>query len=511
MHPSNHIKNRSDHPAIIMASTGVTVTYAEMEARANQTAHFFRSKGLKQGDVIAICMDNSSPRFLDIAWAAQRSGLYYSCISTKFLTDEIRYILKDSEAKFLFGAPSLSDVLEPLPSLHDGCQYYAVDGEIKGFENYQNAIGDMPITLLEDGTAGADMLYSSGTTGQPKGIKPALTGGPIDETTPFSFLLRDLFGMSEHSKYLSPAPLYHAAPLKWIMSVHNMGGTAIIMENWGDELCLKLIEKYKIDSAQFVPTHFVRMLKLPDEVKRRYDVSSLKTVAHAAAPCPVAVKESMFEWFGPIIHEYYSGTEGPGFCYIGPDDWLTHKGSVGRAAIGEIRICDDNGEVVEQGQQGNVYFEGGPPIAYHNAPEKLDEAVNKYGWGTMGDIGWVDPDGFLYLTDRKSFTIISGGVNVYPQEIENTIISHPDVMDVAVIGAPDPDFGERVVAIVQLIDPEQASDAMAQNITDFTSSSLSKIKTPKQVDFRAELPRHPNGKLYKRLLRDEYWNKKAEV
>lgn len=509
MHPSHVVNKRPNHPATIMASTGETISYAEMEARANQTAHYFRDIGLKQGDVIALCMDNNSARLFDIAWAAQRAGLYFTCISTKLKTEEVLYILRDSEAKILFGSPSLSEILKPIPTLHDACKYMSVGGDILGYENYEANISSYSTELITDGTAGSDMLYSSGTTGRPKGIKPPLTGGPIDETGPMSFFLRDVFGMHEDSRYLSPAPLYHAAPLRWCMSVHRMGGTAIVMNKWDDELCLELIEKYKIDSVQFVPTHFVRLLKLPENTRNKFDVSSLKTVVHAAAPCPVEIKEKMFDWFGPIIHEYYSGTEGPGLCYIGPQDWLTHKGSVGKSILGTLKICDENGEEVEQGQQGGVYFAGGPKIAYHNAPDKAAEATNKHGWGTMGDIGWVDEDGFLYLTDRKSFTIITGGVNVYPQEIENTIISHPDVMDVAVIGAPDPDFGEKVLAVVQLVDHSKASDQLAKEILDFTEDRLSKIKTPKQLDFKLELPRHPNGKLYKRLLRDEYWNRKT--
>lgn len=507
MHPAHIVKSRPNHPAIIMASTSETITYAEMESRANQTAHFLKSLGLNDGDVIAVCMDNLSPRFFDIVWGAQRVGLYFTCISTKLKTDEVQYILEDSGAKILFGSVGLASVLKPLPALHPSGRYFSVGGGIACFESYEEAISNHPTSVVAEQKAGSDMLYSSGTTGKPKGIKPPLTGNAYDAETPASAQLRGLFAMDETSVYLSPAPLYHAAPLRWCMGVHCLGGTAIIMDKWDEELCLQLIEKHQITSAQFVPTHFVRLLKLPDEIKGNYDLSSLKTVVHAAAPCPIDIKEKMFDWLGPIIHEYYSGTEGFGMCYITPNEWLTHKGSVGRAIMGKIHICDEEGDPVASGTQGGVYFEGGPQPSYHNDAEKNAEVSNKYGWTTMGDIGWLDEDGFLYLTDRKSFTIISGGVNVYPQEIENTIIMHPAVMDVAVIGTPDTDLGERVTAVVQLVDPSKANDQMAEDLIQFTAERLSKIKTPKQLDFRDELPRHPNGKLYKRLLRDEYWNK----
>jgi len=510
-HPHYHAQSRPNHPAIIMADTGVIVTYAELERRANQTARFFRELGLLPGSVVAICMDNSSERFFDIVWAAQRTGLYFTCISTKLKTDEIEYILNDSGAKAFFGSASLAHHLEGVTTSNSDCKYFSVGGDITGFSEYESSITDFPESLIANPVAGADLLYSSGTTGRPKGIKPPLTGGPIEQATSFSALMCDLFGINQNSCYLSPAPLYHTAPLRWCMTIHRIGGTAVVMDKWDEEFCLQLIEKHKIDCVQFVPTHFVRMLKLPQTTRDKYNVSSLKTVVHAAAPCPVDIKEQMFDWFGPIIHEYYAGTEGVGLCYIGPEDWLTHKGSVGKALVGEIHICDEQGVEVKAGQQGDVYFGGGPKLSYHNAPEKQAEAMHKNGWATMGDIGRVDADGFLYLTDRKSFTIISGGVNVYPQEIEDTLISHPDVMDVAVIGVPDQDFGERVLAVVQLREPDSASDALAKSIMIYAEERLSKIKTPKQIDFRADLPRHPNGKLYKRLLKDEYWENTTEA
>ena len=292
------------------------------------------------------------------------------------------------------------------------------------------------------------------------------------------------------------------------MTVHKLGGTVVVMEKFDPEHALALIEKYQIDSAQFVPTHFVRMLKMPEAIRAKYDISSLKIAIHAAAPCPVPVKEQMLAWWGPVIHEYYGGTEGNGLTAIGPNDWLAHKGSVGRAVLGTLRICGEDGEPVGSRTEGTIFFEGGPVFEYHNDPAKTAEAKNKHGWTALGDVGWVDEEGFLYLTDRKSFMIISGGVNIYPQEIENLLITHPKVADAAVVGAPDEDLGEKVVAVIQPAEGQDAGEALAGELMAFARANLSHVKTPRRIDFMAELPRHPTGKLYKRLIRDAYWGKK---
>jgi acyl-CoA synthetase (AMP-forming)/AMP-acid ligase II len=308
--------------------------------------------------------------------------------------------------------------------------------------------------------------------------------------------------------YLSPAPLYHAAPLRWCMTVNFVGGTVILMDRFDPERALALIERYKVTHAQWVPTHFVRMLRLPRETRARYDVSSMKVALHAAAPCAIPVKEQMIEWWGPVVYEYYAGTEGNGMTAITPAEWLERKGSVGRAIVGEIRICDELGEPVPPLTEGTIYFSGGRDFEYHNAPQKTRETRNRYGWSTLGDVGYVDRDGYLFLTDRKAFMIISGGVNIYPQEIENVLIAHPRVMDVAVFGAPDDEMGEKVVAVVQPVDFAAAGPAFAQELLAFARESLSPVKVPRLIELTKELPRHPNGKLYKRLLRDEYWNRK---
>ncbi|MES2033761.1 MAG: acyl-CoA synthetase [Pseudomonadota bacterium] len=506
MHPYLHAQTNPDRAAYIMAGSGETVTYKQLDERSNQGAQLFRSLGLKTGDVIAIFMDNS-PRYFEIAWAAQRAGLYYTCISSKLTASEVEYIVRDCDAKVFITSATVGSVADDMPALISDLKLYMVGGAKVPYESFEAARDPQPTTPIADETAGSDMLYSSGTTGRPKGVKPALTGLAIDEPNALQQMTQALFGFSNDCVYISPAPLYHAAPLRWCMSVHKLGGTVIVMEKFDPEAMLALIEKYKVDVGQFVPTHFVRLLKLPPEVRAKYDVSSIKSAVHAAAPCPVPIKEQMIAWWGPVIHEYYAGTEGNGFCYIGSQDWLTHKGSVGKAVMGELRICDEEGNALPPRSEGQVYFENGPPINYHNDPEKTAESYNKHGWTSLGDVGWMDEEGFLYLTDRKSFMIISGGVNIYPQEIENLLVTHPKVADVAVIGAPDEEFGEKVVAVIQPADWNAAGDDLRAELLAYAKANLSHVKAPRVLDFMQELPRHPTGKLYKRLIRDSYWGK----
>ncbi|WP_340643775.1 acyl-CoA synthetase [Phenylobacterium sp.] len=508
MHPATHATTHPDRAAYIMAGTGETVTYRELDDRSNQGAQLFRSLGLKTGDVIAILMDNN-PRFFEIAWAAQRCGLYYACISSKLTSGEIDYIMKDCAAQLLVTSAGVGPVIDELPALLTGVKLYMVGDARAPYASFETARANMPAARVTDEAAGRDMLYSSGTTGRPKGIKPPLTGGPIDEPGGVANLAAGLFGFKPDSVYISPAPLYHAAPLRWCMAVHQLGGTVIVMEKFDPEAMLALIEKYRVDVGQFVPTHFVRMLKLPEEVRARYDVSSMRSAVHAAAPCPIPVKEQMLAWWGPVIHEYYAGSEGNGFCYVGPQDWLTHKGTVGRAILGEAKIVGEDGEELPPRSEGTVYFAGGAPLTYHNAPDKIAENTNKQGWTTLGDVGWLDEEGFLYLTDRKSFMIISGGVNIYPQELENLLITHPKVADAAVVGAPHEEMGEQVAAVIQPMDWDDAGDALKDELMAFCRANLSHVKSPRILDFMQELPRHPTGKLYKRLIRDAYWGKEG--
>ncbi|MDB5447239.1 MAG: long-chain fatty-acid-CoA ligase, partial [Phenylobacterium sp.] len=440
---------------------------------------------------------------------AQRSGLYATYVSSKLSTGEIEYIVEDCGAKALIASAGVGAVLEELPDLLDGVELFVTGADRPKYARFETARSAFPTTPIPDEVAGSEMLYSSGTTGRPKGVKAELSGAAIDEPLMLLDTLTGVYGFTADSTYLCPAPLYHAAPLRFTMNMHRLGGTVVVMERFDAEHALALIEKHRVDAAQFVPTHFVRMLKLPEEVRTRYDVSSLRSIVHAAAPCPVPIKEQMIAWWGPIIHEYYAGTEGNGSTYISSQEWLTHKGSVGRARLGIIRICGEDGELLPPRSEGVVYFEGGPPLSYHNAPEKVAESTNKYGWTTLGDVGWLDEEGYLYLTDRKSFMIISGGVNIYPQEIENLLITHPKVADAAVVGAPDEEMGEKVVAVIQPMDWSQAGEELRRELIDYARRNLSHVKSPRVVEFMAELPRHATGKLYKRLIRDAYWGKQG--
>ncbi|MEZ5960437.1 MAG: acyl-CoA synthetase [Hyphomonadaceae bacterium] len=506
MHPATHAKTDPDRVAYVMAGSGEAVTYGELDARSNQGAQLFRSLGLKVGDVIAIFMENNA-RYFEITWAAQRAGLYYTCISSKLTAGEAAYIIGDCDAQVLISSPGVGPVFDELPALLSGVKLFAVGGARGAYAGFEEAREAMPAEPIADQTSGSDMLYSSGTTGRPKGVKPALRNVDIDVPDALTMLPKLFFGFPDESRYLSPAPLYHAAPLRWCMSVQRLGGTVVVMEKFDPEQALALIEKHKIQTAQFVPTHFVRMLKLPEDVRSKYDVSSMVSAVHAAAPCPIPVKEQMIAWWGPVTYEYYAGTEGNGFSAISPNEWLERKGSVGKARIGEVRIVGDDGQELPVRSEGVVYFANGPPLAYHNDPGKAAENTNAQGWTTLGDVGWVDEDGYLYLTDRKSFMIISGGVNIYPQEIENLLITHSKVTDVAVVGAPDEEMGEKVVAVVQPANWAEAGDALREELLAFARANLSHVKAPRVLDFMRELPRHPTGKLYKRLIRDAYWGK----
>jgi long-chain acyl-CoA synthetase len=511
MHPQTHAQTHPDKPAFIMAASGETVTYGQLEARANQGAHLLRSVGVEAGDGIAIFMDNS-PRYFELLWAAQRSGIRFTCISSKLTAAEVEYIVQDSRSKVLIASAGVAEVALATAPLIPGVRLYMADGARGPFEALEAARAGMPTTPIADQSAGSAMLYSSGTTGRPKGVKRAGSpDGAIDAPNPLSMLGQALYGMGPDTVYLSPAPLYHAAPLGWTMAVQTLGGTVVVIERFDAELALAYIEKYQVTCAQWVPTHFVRMLKLPPETRAKYDLSSLKSVFHAAAPCPVSVKEQMIDWWGPIIGEYYAGTEGNGFCTISSEEWLRKKGSVGRGLTAEVKICDEAGEPLPPRSEGAVFFAGGGQFEYHNDPKKTAESQNQYGWTTLGDVGWVDEEGYLYLTDRKSFMIISGGVNIYPQEIENLLVTHPKVADVAVVGAPHEEMGEQVVAVIQPVDWNEAGEALAAELSAFARANLSHVKTPRRIDFMAELPRHATGKLYKRLIRDGYWGKAGGI
>jgi fatty-acyl-CoA synthase len=489
-----------------MGESGEIVTYRELDERSNQGAQLFRSLGLKAGDHIGMMLENTR-QFLEIAWAAQRSGIIFTPISTHLVHSEAAYILENCEARLFIGSLALAEVAQKLIAESPGqlAHFYMVNGIKPGFESWEEAIDLQPVTRISDESNGVPMLYSSGTTGQPKGVFVPPTDTDVNTPHPLVESMGAAFGFSEETVYLSPAPLYHAAPLHYCLMVSATGGTIVVMEQFEAERALQLIEEHRVTHSQWVPIMFIRMLKLPDEVRERYDISSMLFAIHAAAPCPIEVKEKMIAWWGEVIVEYYAASEGIGVTIIDSANWLTHKGSVGPALVGALHIVDDDGNELPVGEIGTVYF-GGQSVRfkYHNEPGKTAGAYNDKGWATTGDIGYVDEDGFLYLTDRKSFMIISGGVNIYPQEIENLLITHSKIADVAVFGIPNEEFGEEVKAVVEPMHWGDATDEVAIEIMEWLRERISHIKMPRSLDFNPKLPRMDNGKLYKRHLVEEY-------
>jgi acyl-CoA synthetase (AMP-forming)/AMP-acid ligase II len=508
MYVGTHAKKRPDQPALIMAASGETLSFRQLDERSNRLAQLLYARGLRRGDHLAIFAENH-PVFFDAMWAAYRSGLYWTPINSHLTADEAAYIAGDCGARALVTTTALGPAAaELLARTRIEIRLMADTGgpQLSGYESYEAAVAKYPPTPLAEEYEGWQMMYSSGTTGRPKGILPALPDLRPGDPHPLASASRNLFGFGEDTVYLSPAPLYHAAPSVTSSIVQRYGGTVVCMERFDAEQCLASIERYRITHGQFVPTMFVRMLKLPEAVRRRYDLSSLRLVQHAAAPCPVDVKRQMLEWWGPIIYEYYSGSENNGGTAITPQEWLAHPGSVGRAMSGKIHILDDAGRELPPGEAGGVWFEtDNPRFVYHNDPEKTAQTWNDRGWSTLGDVGYLDGEGYLYLTDRKAFMIIAGGANIYPQEAENVLINHPKVMDVAVIGVPDADMGEAVKAVVQPVDWSDAGPALETELIEYARAQLAHYKCPRTVDFERELPRLENGKLYKRRIKDRYW------
>ena len=510
MYPGVHAAANPDKPALIMAGSGETVTYAQLDAEANQVSRVLREAGLRPGDHVAWCLENHR-NFLPLCWGAYYAGIIYTPISSRLTTDEIAYIVDNSGARaFITSRYKAAQAAELVDRMAGVEMRLMMDGAIDGYGSYEQALAAASPDPLEDRVAGTDMLYSSGTTGRPKGVLSAHEAVPIEEAeSVVAMMCVLLLAMSDESVYLSPAPMYHGAPLRFTMAAQVIGSTAVVMERFDAAQFLAAVERYSVTHTQVVPTMFVRMLKLPDEQRLAYDLSSLTSVLHAAAPCPVEAKRQMIEWWGPMISEYYAGTEGNGFTFCDSEQWLAHEGSVGAPINCEVHIVDDaTGEEVPVGEEGVVYFSGGNTFEYHLDDEKTHNSRLPNGWSTIGDIGQVDDDGFLYLTDRKAYMIISGGVNVYPQEAENLLTMHPAVLDVAVIGVPDDDLGEVPKAIVQPMetpDGDEAAAALERELIDHCRASLASVKCPRTVDFREELPRDETGKLYKRHLRDEYW------
>ncbi len=494
-----------DKPAYIMAGSREVVTRMQLEERANQGAHLFRSLGLQSRDHIAIFMENNR-HYLEICSTASRCGLVYTAISTHLQAAEIEYIVNNCGAKAFITSKTMSGrALELIDKMPDVSARLMIDGTVDGFESYEEKVAEFPTTPIADETSGQDMLYSSGTTGRPKGIKVNYIDLPYGELVDAGKLIMALYGFNEDTVYLSPAPLYHAAPLRFCMINLYAGSTVIVMEKYDAAQSLALIEKYKVTHSQWVPTMFVRMIKLPEAERARYDVSSMQIAIHAAAPIPIPVKEQMIDWWGPVLFEYYAGTEANGYTQINSQDWLTHKGSVGRALWGTIHIVDEQGEDLPIGEPGLIFFGEGQDFEYHYDSDKTEASRSPKGWTTIGDIGYLDEEGYLYLTDRQANMIISGGVNIYPQEAENVLIMHPDVEDAAVLGVPNEEFGEEVKGVIQLRDKSLAGPDMEQELIAYCQSNLAKLKCPRTIDFDDELPRTPTGKLLKRLIKDRYW------
>jgi long-chain acyl-CoA synthetase len=492
-----------DRPAVVMGSAGTVVTYGQLDQRSNRLARLLRDAGLRRGDRIAVLMENN-PRYLEVTWAALRSGLYVTPVNRHLTPGEVAYIVDDCAASAVVVSAAMSHpgaALSPETIARIPVRL-AVDGPVDGFAPYEDAIEAWSPDRLDDETSGGYLFYSSGTTGRPKGVVQPLPDASPAERQPRVAALSELYGYREGMRYLSPAPMYHAAPLGACVSVQRYGGTVVMMERFEPADALRLIERHRITHSQWVPTMFIRMLRLGDEERLGPDLSSHESATHAAAPCPVDVKRRMIEWWGPIVYEYYSGTELSGSTYITSEQWLEHPGSVGRPTSGTVHIIGDDGKELRAGSVGVVYFGGGNPFRYHNDPEKTAEAYLPGGLSTMGDVGYVDEDGWLYLTDRKAHTIVSGGVNIYPREAEDVLLGHPAVADVAVFGVPDEDMGERVEAAVQPAPDAVPGPELERELIAFCRQHLAAFKCPRSVDFLDELPRLPTGKLAKRLLRD---------
>jgi fatty-acyl-CoA synthase len=500
--PSTWAAKNPGRPATIVGDA--VVTYAELEDRSRRLAQALRGAGLAVGDHVAVLADNHV-RVHELLWGLHRAGLIYTPIATSLTPAEAAFVVEDCGALAVITTGACRDLAETLLDLSPRVRRrWALHGPVAGHDDLDEAIAEAPPDRLPDEQEGSAMTYSSGTTGRPKGVERPLLGLPLG-TTRGVYELFTGYPIGPGSVFLLPAPIYHAAPLAWSMSLHRVGATCVMMRRFDPSECLRLIEAHRVTHGFFVPTMFVRMLKLPEEERASVDVSSLERVIHAAAPCPTDVKARMLDWWGPVIDEFYAGSEGGGITYVSAEEWRAHPGSVGRSYLGEIHICGDNGEEVSVGEPGVIWFGGAAPINYHNDPEKSRSVTNDRGWVTLWDVGYVDADGWLYLTDRKQFMVISGGVNIYPREVEDALIAHPAVLDVAVFGVPNEEFGEEVKAVVQPVDMGQAGPALEAELIDWCRDHLAHYKCPRSVDFDAQLPRADTGKLYKTALRDRYW------
>ncbi|MCX4095840.1 AMP-binding protein [Nocardia sp. alder85J] len=509
MYPGRHVHTHPDRPAIIMAATRETLTYRQLDERANQVAAYFRDLGLRRTDPIALFMENHLELIVTMA-AAERAGLYYTPVNSFLSAEEAAYIVRDCGAKLVVTSAEKADVGLLLPELCPDVQRWLMVDDPHPpapFRDFATVTAHYPVTPGADERLGTPMFYSSGTTGRPKAVKRQLPDVSPDTQLGIEEMGKNLFHMREDMVFLSPAPLYHSGPQSSISIGLRLGATHIVMERFDAETFLALLEEFRVTHTMVVPTMFSRILKLPQEIRAKFGHSSLEAVVHGAAPCPRQVKQEMLDWWGPIIYEYYGGTEANGTCGCTPQEWLAHPGTVGKAFFGEVVILDEEGNPLPPNEPGTIWFRGGnSSFEYLNDPGKTAEARDPSGtMSKIGDIGYLDEDGFLFLTDRQAFVIISGGVNIYPQEIENLLVTHPEVLDAAVFGIPDEDFGEAVKAVVQPLDPAGGTPELAQRLREFCRAHLARFKCPRSIDFIDEMPRLPTGKLYKRQLQERYW------
>jgi len=498
------------HPskaALIMADSGSVLSYAELDRRADRAARWLVSRGLQAGDCVAILLDNN-PHMLEIAWAARRAGLYYAPINNHLAPPEAAFILKDCGARVLIASGATLPLARAMKEDAGAREVAAVllDAQAPGFTRYDDELARVDDgAVLPQRPLGRDMLYSSGTTGRPKSIRRPLVLHAERDCPDRDFeTWRQQFGFDENTVYLSTAPFYHAAPLRYLMRTFMCGGTCVAMGRFDPERALAAIEQYRVTHSQWVPTMLSRLLQLPPQTRQRYDISSMRVAIHAAAPCPPHVKEAMLDWWGDILYEYYGGSEGIGVTCIGPREWRAHKGSVGQAKLGVIHIVDDEGNALPPHQIGTIYFSGAAGFEYHNDPEKTLQAYNAQGWATYGDVGYVDEEGYLYLSDRRADLVLCGGVNLYPMEIENVLLAHPAVADAGVIGVPDADMGEVPLAIVHLHEPQAADAAMVRQLITHCRENLGRLKLPRRVVFEGPLPRLHTGKLLRRALKERF-------
>lgn len=504
-HPSIHARRRPDRTAAVFIPSQRTLSYGELESGANQAARLLQQCGVTSGDAIVFCIENA-PAFLFLGWACQRIGVRYVPASTKLSADDLAYIVRDAGAAVVVLSATAESAGAASEVDFAGACLFSLGSRIAGFDPWEERVAACPSTLPESTAPGREMMYSSGTTGRPKGVRKPMPTGPFDGPDSRNLSWPGRPGVGQDMVSLCTAPLYHAAPHRNVAATLAMGGTCIVMERFDAALALDAISRFKVTHSQWVPTMFHRLLRLPAGVRQAHDLSSHQAAHHGAAPCPVHVKEAMIAWWGPILFEYYAGTEGIGACAISSEEWLSHKGSVGRATDGIIHILDENEQELPSGRTGTVFFEGTSTFAYWKDEDKTARSRSRQGWWTYGDIGHVDDEGYLYLSDRRDFVVISGGVNIYPQEIEAFLLRDENVLDAAVFGIPDEELGEAVQAIVQVRDSSLVTAAVSEALRQQCRLRLGPIKTPKSIRLVTDFPRLPTGKLQKMALREQFLN-----